>query len=115
MRSSIEPRFFHKSLVNYFTIMELLSIDLEKLPKSFSQREAIREILKPLTFTCCLCRVQNTSGKTKRFDDLFSLKCHVSHSHTNFEDKKTGLTESKVQDLIDILELILSLRLIVIE
>lgn len=112
MSSNIEPRFFHKSLVNYITIIELLSINKDKLPKCFETREALREILKPLNFSCPLCRLQNISGRAKRFNSLFSLKCHVSKSHHNFDDSKTGLSESKIQDLIDLLDLALFLRLI---
>lgn len=93
--------------------MELLSINKEKLPKCFSQREAIRDLLKPLNFSCCLCRIENISGRAKRFDSLFSLRCHVSKAHHNFVDVKTGLSESKVQDLIDLLDLALYLGLII--
>ena len=113
MSSSIEPStVFSKPLVNYLTIIELLSINTEKLPKCFSQREAIRDLLKPLNFFCPLCRIANVSGRTKRFDSLFSLKCHVSKVHQNFVDSKTGLTESKIQDLIDLLGVILKLGMI---
>jgi hypothetical protein len=113
MSSSIEPpTIFRKSLVNYLTVVELLSINSKNLPKCFSQREAIRDLLKPLNFSCCICRIENTSGRAKRFDSLFALKCHVSKAHHNFSDSKTGLTESKIQDLIDLLDLILFLRLI---
>lgn len=109
MSSSIEtPVIFPKLSI----IFELLQIDQSKFHKSFKPRHPISNALHPLIFVCPICKIQNNSGKCKKFLDLWALECHIRKQHKGFSDQKTKLNFEKTLALIKLTKLILFLGVV---